>query len=817
MKKWKNIKVVALAAIVTGFLDGTIHGASMGNPTVDLSSSDQIKVHQQMKAVVELSGILDHFEGIETEGSPKGEAETLKRVCSQKVKEVKRLTDEAMQVLKDKGYLTDQPDHTGATEAEKAITTMKRAMNNFMEQYRADYSQPIDKDRPVHTASLMWRNECRKDIEGLKYEYAGDPTQEEKTAIDNVKNRRKQNKNLEDAYVTLITNGIIEEEKKQSTDMWQEEFRTAKEDAQKAYKKHMNDIWGFVDGNHVYQIIRWRMYYVSKILELYKLRDEKDKDWDATWNNSVKNFQKEMCDIMAQEINTFVERHKKKKILKKDDFMRSFEILATANNESQNGGIDSHQSLKLLGYVMWEEYKSQIFLKKACEKLIKIMNLSINAQSNTESVDKKQEYLRNLYELGGVRHKEEIQDFFNRNDPDNWWELFGDIQGKLTSEVSYLAHDEVFNETEKEWTSKRINFFKKNLKETDKNKLDAKESNVLNAMGDSLDGFPENMGEIQKMLELRIEGESYVISDFLSNLMETCENKPNGIVSKLKEFASLVEVKGDQSQLYDATIRASQSQKLMVQDDRDDEKLKQEMIQTHLVKVKSLQNQLQGAPTSGSQSQRLMVQDDRDDKKLKQEMIQTHMLEFAEKSPRLQGMETYQREGVKAKMIQFAQGLRDRQLEALQTLLMQMEGVDVSKEMDSKQSNEVHEKLDVFKKALSSKQAGDFEDLGVDLGFCERRCVQQSEPVASAPQQQVDTSGKKKPRKGQKNIKRRQKKSKKEHKRNQENPLKSSKEDFFVKTKADTKCTVPYVWFPMYGSIHRNLLKKHKIDQTVSQ
>jgi hypothetical protein len=154
---------------------------------------------------------------------------------------------------------------------------------------------------------------------------------------------------------------------------------------------------------------------------------------------------------------------------------------------------------------------------------------------------------------------------------------------------------------------------------------------------------------------------------------------------------------------------------------------------------------------------------DSDDKKLKEAMIQTHMLKFAEKSPRLQGMEKNQREGVKAKMIQFARGLSDHQLEALQTFLVQMEGVDVSKEMDSKQSNEVHEKLDVFKKALSSKQAGDFEDLGVDLGFCERRCVQQSEPVASAPQQQVDTSGKKKTRKGQKNIKRRQKKKQKKN------------------------------------------------------
>ncbi len=152
MKKWKNIKVVALAAIVTGFLDGTIHGAFMDKPTDDLSSSNKIKTsqkededNQQIKAVVELSGILDHFEGIETESSATGEAETLKRVCSQKVKEVKRLTDEAMQVLKDKGfinskneYLTDQPDHTGATEAEKAIATMKKGMIRLMALYAAD-------------------------------------------------------------------------------------------------------------------------------------------------------------------------------------------------------------------------------------------------------------------------------------------------------------------------------------------------------------------------------------------------------------------------------------------------------------------------------------------------------------------------------------------------------------------------------------------------------------------------------------------------------------------------------------------------------
>ena len=217
-------------------------------------------------------------------------------------------------------------------------------------------------------------------------------------------------------------------------------------------------------------------------------------------------------------------------------------------------------------------------------------------------------------------------------------------------------------------------------------------------MGESLDGFPENMGELQKMLELRIEGESDVISEFPLILMETCENNPNGIVSKLKEFASLVKVKGDQNQLQGATTSeepASQQNNLTA----EQTKLVQEFAS--LVEVKGDQNQLHGATTSECQSQRLMVQDDHDDKKLKQEMIQTHMLEFAEKSPRLQGMEKYQREGVKAKMIRFVQGLSDRKLEALQTLLMQMEGVDVSKEMDSKQWNEVHEKLDVFKKNLS--------------------------------------------------------------------------------------------------------------------
>ncbi len=91
----------------------------------------------------------------------------------------------------------------------------------------------------------------------------------------------------------------------------------AKEDVQKAYKKHMDDIWGFVDGNSVYQNIKWRMCYVSKTLALYKVRDEKDNGLDATWNNSVKNFQKDMCDIMAQEINTFVERTQKERHFEK--------------------------------------------------------------------------------------------------------------------------------------------------------------------------------------------------------------------------------------------------------------------------------------------------------------------------------------------------------------------------------------------------------------------------------------------------------------------------------------------------------------------
>ena len=125
-------------------------------------------------------------------------------------------------------------------------------------------------------------------------------------------------------------------------------------------------------------------------------------------------------------------------------------MLATANNESQNGGIDSHQSLKLLGHVMWEEYKSQIFLKKACERLNRIINLSINAKSSPNSLNKKQVYLRSLYELVGVRGRAEIQDFFNINDLDDWWELFGDTYDReLTSAVCYLAHEEVFNETEK--------------------------------------------------------------------------------------------------------------------------------------------------------------------------------------------------------------------------------------------------------------------------------------------------------------------------------------------------------------------------------